>query len=215
VAALEPRIEARVYECDGFAVTFWSYYEAALGEVSPADYAKALQRLHADMRRARITTPHVMDRVAEAQQLVANPEQTPGLADADRELLTTTLQRVRRTITGSGAAEQLLHGEPHPGNVLTTSHGPLFVDLETCCRGPIEFDLAHVPEAVSAHYPSIHEQRLHECRRLVLAMVSAWRWDARDEFPNGHQARLDILTALREGPPWPTLDLLPRLGHSS
>jgi hypothetical protein len=204
VAALEPSVEACVYECDGFAVTFWSYYQSpTVGEVSPADYAHALARLHADMRRVRIAAPHVMDRVAEAEQLVANPAQTPGLAGADRELLTTTLQRVRHRIAGSGAAEQLLHGEPHPGNVLTTSHGPVFIDLETCCRGPIEFDLAHVPEEVSTHYPGTDEGLLHECRRLVLAMVAAWRWDARDEFPNGRQAGLDILTMLREGPPWP------------
>jgi aminoglycoside phosphotransferase (APT) family kinase protein len=198
VAALEPRVEARVYESDGFAVTFWSYYRAStVRTASPAEYAHALQRLHADMRRVRIPTPHFTDRVAEAEQLVANPEQTPGLADVDRELLATTLRRAQRTLTGSGAAEQLLHGEPHPGNVLTTSHGPLFIDLETCCSGPIEFDLAHMPEEVSTHYPGTDEQRLHECRRLVLAMVAAWRWDARDEFPNGHQAGLDILTTLR------------------
>src|SRR5579863_1237923 len=42
VAALEPRVEPRVYERDGFAVTLWTYYEPVLsGEVSPADYAQA------------------------------------------------------------------------------------------------------------------------------------------------------------------------------
>ncbi|MFE1199320.1 phosphotransferase family protein [Streptomyces olivaceoviridis] len=56
----------------------------------------------------------------------------------------------RRAIDDRGAVEQLLHGEPHPGNVLSTKNGPLFIDLETCCRGPVEFGLAHVPEAVRA-----------------------------------------------------------------
>src|SRR6187455_3171260 len=51
VAALEPRVEPRVHERDGFAVTLWTYYEpAARQEVSPADYATALGRLHARMR---------------------------------------------------------------------------------------------------------------------------------------------------------------------
>lgn len=64
-----------------------------------------------------------------------------------------------RAIIDRGAFEQLLHGEPHPGNVLRTRDGQLFVDLETCCRGPVEFDIAHAsinasgpPIEVGAHY---------------------------------------------------------------
>jgi hypothetical protein len=52
VAALEPRVEPRVYERDGFAVTLWTYYQpVAPQEVSPADYADALERLHSGMRK--------------------------------------------------------------------------------------------------------------------------------------------------------------------
>ena len=209
VAALEPRVEPRVYECDGFAVTLWTYYEAVTpDQVSPAEYADALHRLHAGMRSVEIATPHFMERVARALRLVANRDETPALAEADRDLLLSTLQSARRKIHSRGAAEQLLHGEPHPGNVLSAQDGPLFIDFETCCRGPIEFDVAHVPDEVSAHYPDVDQVLLHECRRLVLAMVAAWRWDARDEFPNGHQHGRDILTLLREGPPWPALGAL-------
>ena len=41
--------------------------------------------------------------------------------------------------------------------------------------------------------------------RLVLATVAAWRWDIRDEFPDGHQHARDILSLLHQGPPWPAL----------
>src|SRR3954452_21217407 len=45
VAALDPRVEPRVYELDGFVVTLWTYYEPATSqEVTPADYADALGR---------------------------------------------------------------------------------------------------------------------------------------------------------------------------
>jgi hypothetical protein len=69
--------------------------------------------------------------------------------------------------------------------VLSTKAGPLFIDLETCCRGPIEFDLAHVPEEVSERYPNVDHELLRECRILMLAMVTTWRWDRDDQFPNG------------------------------
>ncbi|HYJ68112.1 MAG TPA: aminoglycoside phosphotransferase family protein [Nocardioidaceae bacterium] len=209
VAALEPRVEPRVYEGDGFAVTLWTYYEAAThDQVAPAEYADALHSLHAGMRSVEIATPHFMERVAQAVRLVANRAETPALAEPDRHLLLSTLQSARRTIRNRGAAEQLLHGEPHPGNVLSARDGPLFIDFETCCRGPIEFDVAHAPDEVSAHYSDVDHVLLDECRRLILAMVAAWRWDAGDEFPSGFRHGRDMLTLLREGPPWPALGSL-------
>jgi hypothetical protein len=211
VAALEPRVEPRSHERDGFVVTLWTYYEPVTPrELSPAGYAEALERLHAGMRRLDVRAPHFTDRVEAAQRLVENKDLTPELAGADRELLLGTLRSRSQAIGGRGAAEQLLHGEPHPGNVLSTRTGPLFIDLETCCRGPVEFDLAHVPEDVSECYAGADEELLAACRILVLAMVAAWRWDPGDQFPNGRQAARELLSAIREGPPWPALDVVMR-----
>jgi len=198
VAALEPRVEPRTYERDGFVVTLWTYYESApLREVPPADYASALERLHAGLRKLDILAPHFTDRVEQAQQLVASRDHTPALTGADRELLGATLRSMRGVIGGRGAAEQLLHGEPHPGNVLTTKKGPLFIDLETCCRGPVEFDLAHAPEEVSEHYPGVNQDLLRQCRILVLAMITTWRWDRGDQLPNGRQLGTEWLSQIR------------------
>jgi hypothetical protein len=209
VATLDPRVEPLIYEQDGFVITFWTYYEPVTpDEVAPTEYAQTLERLHAGLRTLDVTTPHFTDRVAQAQRLVANLDRTPALADADRELLSNTLRGCRRAIVDLGAAEQLLHGEPHPGNVLRTRNGLLFIDLETGCRGPVEFDLAHVPEAVSDRYRHADPDLLRECRILVLAMVAAWRWDSADQFPSGPRAARELLSALRNGPPWPTLEVV-------
>ena len=198
IAALEPRVEPRVYERDGFAVTLWTYYEpVSPRDVAPAEYAQVLVRLHAGMRQIDLVAPHFTDRVAEAQQLVGSREHTPELPDADRELLSNTLRSLRRAITERGGAEQLLHGEPHPGNLLRTKQGLLFADLETACRGPVEFDIAHVPDEVSEHYPDADQELVHTCRILVLAMVAAWRWDRDDQFPNGRQMGTEFLSQIR------------------
>jgi Ser/Thr protein kinase RdoA (MazF antagonist) len=198
VAALERRVDPRAYERDGFVATLWTYYEpVAPAEAEPADYARALERLHAGMRNLDIPAPHFTDRVAEAQQLVASRDHTPALADADRKFLGDTLRSLRRVISDYGATEQLLHGEPHPGNVLATKDGLVFIDLETCCRGPVEFDLAHAPEAVSEHYPGLNQDLLRECRLLMLAMTTTWRWDRDDQLPNGRQLGAEWLGQLR------------------
>ena len=199
VAALEPRVEPRVHERDGFVVTLWTYYEpVTLQEVASADYAHALERLHAGMRELDVPTPRFTDRVEQAQRLVADRDRTPALADADRELLGDTLRRLSRVIAERGGTEQLLHGEPHPGNVLTTKNGLLFIDLETCCRGPVEFDLAHAPEEVSEHYPGVDQDLLRDCRILMLAMITTWRWDRDDQLPDGRRLGTEWLRQIRE-----------------
>ncbi|MFD6099165.1 phosphotransferase [Nocardiopsis flavescens] len=198
VAALDPRSGPRVHERDGFEVTLWTHYTApASGHPGPADHADALLRLHAGMRGLDVPMPHFADRIGEAQRLVADRDRTPALADADRQLLADTLRSQRRTILEHGAPEQALHGEPHPGNVLDTDRGPLFIDFETCCRGPVEFDLAHAPAEVAAHYPGADPALLRACGLLVLALVTAWRWDRDDLFPDGLRMGTEWLGRIR------------------
>jgi aminoglycoside phosphotransferase (APT) family kinase protein len=198
VAVLDRRLEPRVYERDGYVLTFWTYYPPAPDrELSPTAYAGALKRLHAGMRGLEVPSPHFTDRVEQAQQLVAMPDRTPELADRDRELLSNTLRSLRRVIAERAGSVQLLHGEPHPGNVLNTEKGPLFIDFETCCRGPVEFDVAHAPEEACEHYSNADPGLVGVCRLLVLAMIAAWRWERGDQLPNGRQLGTEWISQLR------------------
>jgi hypothetical protein len=61
----------------------------------------------------------------------------------------------------------------------------------------VEFDLAHAPEEVSAYYPGVDQDLLRECRILVLAMITTWRWDRSDQLPNGRQLGIEGLSQLR------------------
>ncbi len=107
------------------------------------------------------------------------------------------MRKLTRAIRERATTEQLLHGEPHPGNLLRTQEGLLFIDFETVCRGPVEFDVADAPEDVSPHYPGLDDELLRECRVLILAMVAAWRWDRDDDFPNGREMGEDLIRQLR------------------
>ncbi|WP_432935576.1 phosphotransferase enzyme family protein [Kribbella sp. CA-253562] len=198
VAGLAPGVEPRAYERDGFVVTLWTYYEpVTASEVSPREYAEALGRLHAGMRAVEVPAPHFLERVEDAQRLLADRVLTPELGEQERELLSDTLRRLSRAVVDRGPAEQLLHGEPHPGNVLSTEKGLLFIDFETCCRGPVEFDLAHAPDEVAVHYPGVDQELLRDCRTLMLAMIITWRWDRDDQFPNGRRVGAEWLDQLR------------------
>ena len=207
VAGLEPRVQPRVFMSDGFAITMWTYFEPVQSRMlPPADYAQALERLHAGLRQIDVATPHFIDRVAATQRDVASRDVTPDLAETDRALLANTLGDLREAIVNRRAAEQILHGEPHPWNVLNTKNGPRFMDFEDSVHGPVEFDLAWAPRAVSERCPDADQDLVGECRGLVLAIIATHRWSHDDQHPSGRQSGVAFLNALREGAPWPPLD---------
>lgn len=206
VAGLEPRVEPRVFTRDGFKVTMWIYFEPIRRVLPPAEYAQTLMHLHAGLRQIDVVAPHFMDRVVGAQQDVASRAVTPDLAESDRALLADTLRDLRASILNRRAAEQLLHGEPHPWNVLDTKNGPLFIDFENAALGPIEYDLAWVPIEVSERYPDANHDLVGECRGVVLAIIAMHRWRRDDQHPSGRESGVAFLNALREGPPWRPLD---------
>jgi Phosphotransferase enzyme family len=207
VATLEAGVEPRVFVRDGFKVAMWTYFEPLQPRaLPPAEYARALEHLHAGLRQIDVTTSHVMDRVAAVQQDVANLDVTPDLADADRALLADTLRDLRRSIAERRAPEQLLHGEPHPWNVLDTNDGLLFIDFENTSQGPVEYDLAWVPDEVAERYQNADQDLVGACRGLVLAIIAMHRWRRDDHHPSGRRSGVAFLDALRDGPPWPALD---------
>jgi Ser/Thr protein kinase RdoA (MazF antagonist) len=190
-------------------VTLWTFYEpVAPLDIAPAEYVHAVERMHAGMRQVDAPSPHFIDRVAEADRLLASPAATPDLADDDRALLRTALERMSNAVRRDGGDEQLLHGEPHLGNVLRTREGLRFVDLETCCRGPVEFDLAHgvLPnderrtltiDEVSTRAADADRTRIEQSHALIWAMITTWRWRHDDQLPNSRYWRVEGLRRLR------------------
>jgi hypothetical protein len=204
VATLDPRVQARLFEQDGFRVALWTYFEPVLPQLPPpVDYAQGLQRLHTGLREVELSVPPVIDRVSAVQDDVADRDVTPDLAVADRALLADSLSDLRQSVLGRGAPEQLLHGEPHPWNLLRTENGVLFIDFENACRGPVEYDLGWVPKVVTDRYPDADQDLVEDYRGLVLAMIAAYRWRRDDQHPSGRQSGVALLEVLRSGPPWP------------
>ncbi|MEZ4618025.1 MAG: phosphotransferase [Caldilineaceae bacterium] len=167
---------------DGFAITFWTYY--AVGRDCAGAYVDALLRIHAGLRQIDLAAPHINVRLAGWAAEVDDPAQTPDLPDSDRDFLRSTFSCARSAISKWETKDQLLHGEPHPGNLLNTNQGPIFIDLQTCQRGPIEYDLAFVPEEAALLYPGANQELVHQFRILNWAGFTTMRWRATDQFPD-------------------------------
>ena len=199
VAALEPRVEPRVYERDGFAITLWTYYEPVRLERSrrPSTPTRcngctpACARSISRRRTSPIESPRPSNSSRTATTLRRSPTRTESCSR-------DTLRGLRREILDRGAAEQLLHGEPHPGNVLSTDERARCSSTSRRAAGGQSSSTSRMrPKRSATTIRASISDLLRECRILVLAMITAWRWDRDDQFPNGRQLADEWLGQLR------------------
>jgi hypothetical protein len=167
----------RVHHRGDFDVTFWNYQPHHQCEANRDQFAHALFRLHTAMRSFGDALPSYRDELSAVDEVLRDPTRVPQLPERDRILLRSALRRFSEELDDSGTATRPLHGSPHDSNTLVTDAGIRFVDFETACLGPAEWDLAHFSaDAVSA-YPRSHDPNaLVRCRALVSVKTAAWCW---------------------------------------
>jgi thiamine kinase-like enzyme len=104
-----------------------------------------------------------------------------ALSDKDRSLLRRAFDRLSAELDTRRFCERPLHGEPHDGNLLVTKDGLRWIDLEAACVGPLEWDLAFLPEEAVEVFRDVDRELLRLLRALNSARVATWCW-ARADF---------------------------------
>jgi aminoglycoside phosphotransferase (APT) family kinase protein len=72
----------------------------------------------------------------------------------------------------------VLHGEPHNRNRLTRNGSTVYIDFEGACVGPIEWDLAYVPDRLAVAIWPAHDARRRSVLQLGVSTcvsVACWR----------------------------------------
>lgn len=59
-------------------------------------------------------------------------------------------ERTRALIGRLPAGERLIHGDLHPGNVMVTANGPVAIDWQWACRGPLGADAAFTRQNIAS-----------------------------------------------------------------
>lgn len=170
---------------DGFSLTLWQYVpedhdtepdHAANAAHTPALH-RALRDYPGDLPFLSAADPRSMTdglaRLEHHPDLIAPDD----LERAHREWqLLKPLVSSRATFekTFPTAELQPVHGDCPPANIFAGTHGPLYSDFELVCLGPIEWDLAGLPDELEQAYDhSAHTQGMRELDRDVLAFVNA------------------------------------------
>ena len=154
-------VDAVPYHENGHVLTFWRYVEP-YDDPDPRAAGRALHAIH-----------EALADYDQALPAFGHPEETRAMLDAlppsaDVELVREIASR-RPDVDG-----QPLHGDAQLFNCLGSPTGPLWLDFETACHGPREYDLAALgPNAALAAYGA-HDAELVEAMFLLyIAWVTA------------------------------------------
>jgi Phosphotransferase enzyme family len=166
---------------DGLGVTFWRYHaQNAPVEIPAGRMAAALRQLHAAMAKlssaVREHLPIYMQDLNSARSRLADPDDLQALSVPDRRLLAATFDRLQSEMIALEAPKNIrvLHGEPHSGNILMAGGEPAFIDFETACTGPVEWDLAHIDEL--GYGLPVNPRLLWVCQGMVSVKTAILCW---------------------------------------
>jgi hypothetical protein len=179
-----PEIPAEIHSHGDFKISFWRYCPQPPDVDMPAaEEAAALLHLHATYARlpAKLKgdLPSYLAELQAISTLLADATRLSALPDSDRHLLMDIFDFLwgRLQLASPASTHVVLHGSPHPYNVLLVDGKPSFIDFETTCIGPIEWDLAHTSaDTVRSYAGAVDAQLLETCRDLVRVKTAAWCW---------------------------------------
>ena len=159
----------------GFVVTLWERLEGPdRALVPPEDLAGSLRRLHVALGQTKIGLPPFDAMIAKASHMLESDSFIADVDHADRALLGDSYERGLAALEGASLRKRRLHGEPHNGNRIATSQGIRWIDFESACIGPLEWDLAFQANEVVQHFPEADLGLLALLRRLNSARVATW-----------------------------------------
>jgi Ser/Thr protein kinase RdoA (MazF antagonist) len=168
-------VPAIVHRHSGFEMTFWRYHPQSSAAEIPVDrVAFALRQLHVSLSRLSAelmaSLPSYTAELAFVRSLLADRAALPALTAADRDLLSSTFDRLLARLNELAPTDRfvVLHGSPHSYNVLLADDEPVFIDFETACTGPLEWDLAHLESQAAPFFAdSVQTEVLWLCRAMV------------------------------------------------
>ena len=185
-----------VHEETGFVVTLWDWLDGLdRTEVEPRALRESLRRLHAALAETSLELPSFPAALMRARAALDDGAMMAAMPTDDRAFLRDVYDEGLQTLADTVPHEHRLHGEPHDGNRLITSAGLRWIDFESCCKGPLEWDLAFLPREDDAQLGAIDHDLLARLRRLNRARIATWCL-AESRFPNmrlygeGHLALL-------------------------
>jgi len=167
----------------GFTITFWERLDNdAESKPRATELAHSLRVLHQALERFDGELPSFEANLDLTRTALWDDILMAALPVADRSMLRSAFDRLLTDVRARDLVLRPLHGEAHDRNVLVTPDGLRWIDFEGACMGPVEWDLAFLPERAVEVFPEADHDLLAVLRTLNSACVTTWCF-ARWQFP--------------------------------
>ena len=154
-------------------LTFWGYQHPQSPPSNQAELGGVVRGFHSALAELAADLPTLADKIDDAAGLFRDRDQSPRLTDQDRRVAARAEPRINELLDPL-EPDTALHGEPHDGNVIWGGDGPLLIDFEACCTGPLEWDLAYLPDEARQAFPNRDDALIERLRAVVSYSVAAW-----------------------------------------
>lgn len=167
------RVAPGPHHWQGLTLTLWEYVEAMPGaEPVPAEMAAAIQAVHKALSDFGGSLPYFASGLDDARTLL-QPHRSPSLEAADRQFLLSVVSELEAALAPLTATCRPLHGSPHGANWLLSRRGPMLLDFETACLGPVEWDLAALDDVALGFFPDADDEMISILRRMRSVCVAS------------------------------------------
>ena len=168
----------------GFVVTLWCRLDHDPSEpVRGQAVGASLRELHDALRVCSVELPSFRVDLERARCALSDERRIAALDPADRAFLRSAFDDLLPTLDDRALTKRALHGEPHDGNLLITPSGLRWIDFESVCQGPLEWDLAFLSEDARSAFAGVDNDLLELLETLNSARVATWCW-VQAHFPD-------------------------------
>lgn len=161
----------------GFMVTLWRRLDHdPTAPVSGSMVASSLRQVHDALAVCGITLPDFRLGLQRARAALSDDVNMAALPAGDIVLLREAFDGLIPRLEARSISPHALHGEPHEGNRRFTSSGIRWIDLESVCLGPVEWDIAFLSDDARREFADVDRALLTLLSTLNSARVATWCW---------------------------------------
>ena len=186
------------YQLEKCLLSYWTFIERShKANKSRRPCLESLKQCHRALRNFSAPLPHFHEEIERCLSSLRRGRAKRFLPKDDRLFLIGIHDHLWRTLQPLRFSEQALHGDAHSGNTIETSEGLLWGDFESSCRGPIEWDLASLPDSPAIRRGADRDL-LCLLRDLRSWCVAVWCWASFDAAEEKRDAARFHLGRLRK-----------------
>jgi Phosphotransferase enzyme family len=132
------------HEQDGLWMTLWKFvpHDAQAPPPKPRQLGRSLRRLHSVLADFPGDVAPLSETRDWLERLLDELPPSPSLTQQDIDRLRSELDALTPAVFDSSLPAQALHGDASMSNLLRTESGPVWIDLEDVCAGPVAWDIS-------------------------------------------------------------------------